>query len=126
MADPIAYLPAPLPPEGGGSRLEELRAALSSHGSDALAVVLARLDTPAGRATVTRLAKLLSLLGAPREELLEAVGRGLASADAVAADPTVPSWRDLARRARAPEVRRGVAVGIALLAGIGTVPRGRN
>jgi len=125
MADPIVYLPAAAAPEASPSRREEVLESLRTHGSDALAVVLARLDTPSGRATVTRLAKLVTLLGAPREELLSAVARGLARADAAAADPTVPTWRELMRRARAPEVRRGVAVGVALLAGLGAPPRER-
>ncbi|WP_298208158.1 DUF1641 domain-containing protein [Ferrimicrobium sp.] len=129
MAEPIDY-EAPLeqrattatglePSKLESSKLEEIVYALRHGGADALAVMLERLDSNAGRAAVTRIAKLSLLTGSYTPLLVERLANGIAATSAKVASSEVPSWWELARQTRLPSTRRGIGVALALLRALG-------
>ncbi len=124
MAEPIDYIPSGATTELDGSRmepkkLEELLIATRYGGADALAVILEKIDSKAGRATVTRIAKLAILGGSYTPLFVERLAHGIQATSASVASPKVPTWRELARQLRLPSTRRGIAAALALLRALG-------
>jgi uncharacterized protein YjgD (DUF1641 family) len=124
MAEPIDYIPSGTTTGLDGShaepkRLEELVIATRYGGADALAVILEKIDSKAGRAAVTRIAKLAMLGGSYTPLLVERLASGIQATSASVASAKVPTWRELARQLRLPSTRRGIAAALALLRALG-------
>lgn len=124
MAEPIDYAPTGNgvgvdTPHRAPKKLEEILVATRYGGADALAVLLEKIDTSAGRATITRIAKLAILGGSYTPLLVERLARGIQATSASVASTEVPSWRELGRQLRLPSTRRGIAATLALLRALG-------
>jgi uncharacterized protein YjgD (DUF1641 family) len=128
MAEPIDYTPTAVPvaPQSvprhelrESTKVAEIIQAVRGGGADALAVVLDQIDSPSGRAAITRIAKLSLLTGSYTPLLVERLADGIKATSSKVASADVPSWRELARQLRLPSTRRGIGVVLALLRALG-------
>ena len=124
MAEPIDYIQPGTTtglddPRTEPKKLEELLVAARYGGADALAVILEKIDSNAGRAAITRLAKLTMLGGSYTPLLVERLASGIQATSASVASSKVPTWRELARQLRLPSTRRGIAATLALMRALG-------
>lgn len=106
--------------------LIDLLTALTEGGMDGLAVLLKRVDTPGGRATITRIAELTTLVGAADESLILGARAAIDAASDSLSVRKAPTLLQLFRRLLSPEARIGLGVAIGALEGLGRTQNRRR
>ncbi|MDA8386595.1 MAG: DUF1641 domain-containing protein [Actinomycetota bacterium] len=101
------------------SGLVELLNGLLEEGPAALAVVMDRMDNPSTRQGVENLARFMGLAGQLDPSILKGVQQGLRESAAEAARTSSPKFSEIVRSLGDPKVRKGLAIGLAMLRGLG-------
>ena len=107
----------------GTSHLLELLNGLLELGPEAAAVVLDRMDNPGTRRGLENLVRILEIVGDLDPIMLTGLGNGLRIGAIEAHARTAPSFVSVIKSVVTPEFRKGIAVGIAILRGLGSVDR---
>ncbi len=97
----------------------ELVNGLLEEGPNALAIVMERMDNPSTRQGVENLARFLGLAGQLDPEILIGVQAGLREGAAEVRRAGTPKLSELMRSLADPKVRKGIAIGLAMLRGLG-------
>lgn len=101
------------------SGVVELVNGLLEEGPNALAIVMERMDNPSTRQGVENLARFLGIAGQLDPEILKGVQAGLREGAAEARRAATPKLSEIVRSLGDPKVRKGIAVGLAMLRGLG-------
>ncbi|MDA8374196.1 MAG: DUF1641 domain-containing protein [Actinomycetota bacterium] len=101
------------------SGVVELVNGLLEEGPNALAIVMERMDNPSTRQGVENLARFLGLAGQLDPEILIGVQAGLREGAAEVRRAGTPKLSELMRSLADPKVRKGIAIGLAMLRGLG-------
>ncbi|MDA8101587.1 MAG: DUF1641 domain-containing protein [Nitrospiraceae bacterium] len=101
------------------SGVVELVNGLLEEGPNALAIVMERMDNPSTRQGVENLARFLGLAGQLDPAILTGVQAGLREGAAEVKRVGTPKLSELMRSLADPKVRKGIAIGLAMLRGLG-------
>lgn len=101
------------------SGVVELVNGLLEEGPNALAIVMERMDNPSTRQGVENLARFLGIAGQLDPDILKGVQAGLREGAAEVRRAGAPKLSEILRSLGDPKVRKGIAIGLAMLRGLG-------
>ncbi len=102
------------------SKVTELLNALLENGPQSTSVIVEKMNNPSTRQGIENLARFLGLAGQLDPKLLRGLQSGLSATSEILGSKRSPTFMELFRTMRSAEVRRGIAMGLAFVAGIGS------